>query len=360
MEQTAPTKEKTAKRSADQQLVPPDERFWQRYSPHAELPLSGAGSFALHALVLGVMVLLGVYGALWFGHANRSLPVEAVRLDLGGGGGSRHGQGDEDGKGEARVEAGNKTEETAPNPVTNQPAERPDLKVKPADRTPIKFDDDSKRYIRQTETQAARAFEKLANASTRFRVDDKPRSYGKGGTGSGGGSGDGKGKGTGDGRGDGSSGKLTQREKRMLRWSMLFNTRNAPDYLSQLQGLGAILAVPVRENGANREYRIIRNLAARPAKLLQEDVSQIQRIYWVDDNPQSVMDVMNVLRVPVRPSHFVAFMPEALENKLFQLEKKYLDAHHPGRTEDDIVETKFRINHSGNGYEPEVIDQKVK
>lgn len=361
MEQTAPTKEKSAKRSADQKLVPPDERFWQRYSPHAELPLSGAGSFALHFLILGVLVLLAVYGSLWFGHANRSLPIEAVRLDMGGGGGRPNGQGEEAGKGETRVEAGNKTDEAPANAVPNPPTERPDLTVKPETQSSLKFDDDAKRYINQTNTHAAQTFKNLADASTRFRVADghKPPK-GKGGPGAGGGSGSGTGPGTGDGRGPGTSGKLTQREKRMLRWTMLFKTENARDYLSQLHGLGAILAVPVNENGGNREYRIIRNLAARPAKLVQEDVSQIQRIYWVDDNPQSVMDVMGILGVRLRPSHFVAFMPEELEKKLFELEKKYLDAHHKGRTEDDIQETRFRINQSGSAYEPQVIDQKVK
>jgi len=147
----------------------------------------------------------------------------------------------------------------------------------------------------------------------------------------------------------------------MLRWSMLFNSNSGPDYLSQLQGLGAILAIPIREDKNGPEYRIVRDLSARPAKLINEDISKIQRIYWIDDKPQSVQDVMAVLGHPeLRPSHFVAFMPEELEQKLFRLEKAYLDKHRKGRTEDDIVETKFKINHTRGGYEPEVSSQKVK
>ena len=58
---------------------PPEERFWQRYSPHHELPLSGAGSFALHLVVLGVLLLFLV-GIIpnWLGTAKHALPVEAV------------------------------------------------------------------------------------------------------------------------------------------------------------------------------------------------------------------------------------------------------------------------------------------
>ena len=226
-------------------------------------------------------------------------------------------------------------------------------------RQPFKFDDAATRYIHQSDTAPSRAIQELAKANIRIRLPDgKKPGLGKGGTGSGGGSGDGQGTGTGNGRGEG-TGKLTQREKRMLRWTMAFNTNSALNYLSQLKGLGAILAIPVREDAAGREYRIVRNLTA-PAKLLQEDIGEIQRIFWIDDNPQSVQDMMAVLRVPLRPSHFVAFMPEELEAKLYKLEKAYLDKRHPGRTEDDIVETKFRINQSGKGYEPEVFAQKVK
>jgi hypothetical protein len=141
----------------------------------------------------------------------------------------------------------------------------------------------------------------------------------------------------------------------MLRWSMLFNTNNAGDYLAQLRGLGAILAIPVKEGPEGREYRLVRDLSARPAKLLEEDLSKIQRIYWVDEKPQSVNDVMASLGVDVRPSHFVAFMPQELEDKLFRMEKAYR-----GRSEDEIHETKFRVNKTARGYEPEVIAQTPK
>src|SRR5438552_2825247 len=39
---------------------PPEERFWQRYSPHHELSLSGTASLVLHALVMGLLLTGGL------------------------------------------------------------------------------------------------------------------------------------------------------------------------------------------------------------------------------------------------------------------------------------------------------------
>jgi hypothetical protein len=352
MAQTLPT-------SDNQPLVPPDERFWQRYSRHGELPLSGATSLALHLLVFGLLVLIAYLAYAVFSHTSHSLPVEAVRF--GGGGGDPRAKGDGPGRGEPVAEAGEgKTEETPADTNVNDKVERPALTIDAGPHKPPQFSEDDLRRIHRSETASSQAFERLHKANIRIRLPDgKQASGGKGGTGVGGGSGSGEGKGTGKGRGEG-QGTLTQREKRMLRWSMLFNSYNGADYLGQLQGLGAILAVPVREDANGSQYKIVRDLSARPAKLLDEDINKIQRIYWIDDKPQSVLDVMAILGLPLRPSHFVAFMPEELEQKLFRLEKAYLDKRHHGRTEDDILETKFKINRTGKGYEPEVSSQKVK
>jgi hypothetical protein len=291
-----------------------------------------------------------------FSHTSRSLPVEAVRF--GGGGGNPHGVGDAANAGKP-VEAGGPAEEKSTNPVTEEPIARPELKPDAGPKEQFKFDDTATRYIHRSDSDGAKAFQRLNQANQRVRLPDNESGYGKGGKGSGGGSGEGVGTGTGHGRGEG-SGTLTQREKRMLRWSMLFDTSSGRDYVSQLRGLGAILAVPVREEGNTPDYKIVRDLSARPAKLLDEDISKIQRIYWVDDKPQSVNDVMTILGVPVRPSHFVAFMPEELEQKLFKLEKDWLAKKNAGHTEDDIVETRFRIKQTKAGYEPEVTSQQVK
>src|SRR3982750_431601 len=44
-------------------LTPPDEKFWQRHSPHQEFPLSGVATVLIHLLVLfGLVLVAGVRG----------------------------------------------------------------------------------------------------------------------------------------------------------------------------------------------------------------------------------------------------------------------------------------------------------
>ncbi|HTU22732.1 MAG TPA: hypothetical protein VMG10_32125 [Gemmataceae bacterium] len=363
MAQTASPSDKTSKPAARTDLVPPDERFWERYSPHAEFPLSSAGSLALHILLLGVLLLAYFLSTVLglFSHSSQSLPVEAVRLDLGGGGGNPHGIGDGPNKGPAPQEVGGPQQEGIED-VPPEDIKPQQLDVKPGPQVKPQFDPEATRFLTETGGRSAKAFQDLSDVTSKLRVPDrKPSGSGQGGTGSGGGSGGGQGTGVGDGQGPG-KGTLTQREKRMLRWSMLFNTNSGENYVAQLRGLGAILAIPVREKDGVRDYKIVRDLSARHARLLTEDISKIQRIYWIDNTPQSVRDVLTVLGIRLKklPSHFVAFMPEELEQKLHSLEKAYLEKQYPTHTEDSITETKFRINVRGGKYEPEVTELKVK
>ncbi len=146
----------------------------------------------------------------------------------------------------------------------------------------------------------------------------------------------------------------TPHHKRQVPGKMLFETSNGQDYRNQLRALGAILAIPERE-GPNPKYLVLRKLTS-PAQLVEEDVSKIKRIYWIDGRPESVRALMGALGLAITPSHFVAFMPEEVENKLFELEK----ARAGGRPEDDIQETTFRIKRLGDRYEPELIAIKFK
>src|SRR5262245_50470153 len=87
-------------------LIPPDERFWVRYSPHHELPLSGVSSFAVHALVIGLLLLCAYPLAHLFTRPAHSVPVEAVQLEPGGGPRHAGGEGPGVGPGVRNVEVG--------------------------------------------------------------------------------------------------------------------------------------------------------------------------------------------------------------------------------------------------------------
>jgi len=172
---------------------------------------------------------------------------------------------------------------------------------------------------------------------------------GQGGKGVGGGKGDGVGTGEGDGTGPGKGGKIDIRQKRVLRWRMMFNTLNGDDYRRQLASLGAILAIPNPQGG----YLVMEDLTP-PVRPQPGDLSKITRIFWVDDTPQSVQSLSSALRLPATPPHIVAFFPETLEEELLRKEKAYR-----GKEEGDITETRFEIvQRAGGKYEPVVKGQK--
>lgn len=344
-------------RSAKKPPIPPDEKFWQHYSPHHEAPLSGIGSFALHFLIGGFLLLAAYLGWLGLGGHRGATPVDVVRLDLGGGGGDPHGKGDGPGDGalgQEVAEASNADQTLKPLDNTKPP--RPDLKdpaIAAQQLSPeVAANDDIKRFIKDGNENLAALAQLNRDIQNKLRDGLKPAGEGGGGSGSGGGTGSGTGTGEGTGRGEG-KGNLTQREKRMLRWVMQFDTRSGADYLRQLQGLGAILAIPKDRNG--NDYWVIRDLSSRPPRLENEDLSKIQRIYWIDDKPHSVMSIARALGLSEVPSHFVAFMPQELEDKLFQEELNYR-----GRKEDEIYSTQFRVERINGKYVPVVVSQKEK
>lgn len=343
---TAPTTQpKTAPAG---RLTPPDEQFWQRYSPHHEFPLSTVTSVALHVLVIALM-LIGGWMLLKLGWKDpaEGVPIEAVQM--GGGGGSEKGEG-----------GGPGVEGEPPPAEVVDPAAQPDKNPLPPvaikDVNPEQFDpvvaprviDDDGRPVVNPAADVMKGLKSLKEG-TRTKIFGPLAGKGRGGEGEGGGLDKGKDTGTGRGEGDG---KITARQKRVLRWVMLFNTQNGADYARQLAALGAILAFP-NPRDAN-EYLVIRDLAARPITANVEDLSLINRIFWVDEKRQSVDALARALGIEPMPPHFVAFFPEALEVKLLQLELKY-----ENKPEDRIDETKYEIRRTaGGGYEPRVVSQR--
>jgi len=352
---TAPEK----KAATPEPLIPPDEKFWHRYSPHGEAPLSLAGSVSLHLLVGGGLILFGVYLAAFFFKDRSSLPVEPVRLKFeGGGGGKRNGSGTGKGVGTGVEDTGKGTEDIS-NPTGAEDApKRPALNEVEKQKVEQKFAKADVRLVGTTES--GKAFARLDESIRSKLADGLKPGKGEGGPGSGGGMGTGTGMGTGSGTGDGKT-TLNKREKRMLRWNMRFTAGNGAEYLGQLKGLGAILAFPVT-GGENPQYKVVRDVRPGGA-LLDEDLSQIQRIYWIDDKPASVQDILQALgaRLPVLPGRFIAFMPETLEKQLYEMEKHYVTkVLRMPFNEDKIDETQFRVVFKRGKYQPELISVSLQ
>jgi hypothetical protein len=343
----APAPAKTATGKAAPKL-PPEEKFWKKYSPHHEFPLSSITSAALHLLVIGLL-LLGTWLAVALGLASmkQSPDVTAIALAPGGGGGNPKGVGNGPGQGDPPPPSENveKTDSREPTPALTLP-DLPEGPVDPVRLAEFKDPTTNSRVIVDT-NQAVKQMAAL-DEEARTKVFNALAGKGKAGPGSGGGEGPGKGPNKGPGQGEG-KGNISVRQKRVLRWTMIFNTLNGDDYARQLESLGAMIAIP-EPNG--KQYRLIKDLSKRPAEGKIEDLSTINSIYWVDDKPESVAGLARALMLPYRPGHIVAFFPPKLENKLVELERDF-----KGLKEEQIFETRFDVVKDGDGYVPKVVSQ---
>lgn len=345
--------ETAPKKAVDKQLLPPDERFWKRYSPHHEFPWSTVSGIAVHllvfALVFGYLKLQGRW-------SEKEKPLEVGAIQIAGGGGDPNGEGDGEGKPRRSEDTGDHNTKSEIKPTG--PVSKETLKSATVD--PInspEFKNDDGRLL----DDASEATKRLAGQSEDLRktlfagIQGPKQGKGQGGTGSGGGKDKGKGTGTGDLEGPG-KGNISVRQRRVLRWTMIFNTTDGYDYAKQLAALGAILAVP-KVNGKEDEYIVIRDLTRRPVQGKVEDLTEINRIFWVDDQPPSVGPLALALGLRPAPVRIVAFFPPSLEEKLLALEKE----RSGGKNEDEIKETRFRIIRTpgrGRGYEPQVDSQR--
>jgi hypothetical protein len=331
--------------SAGNPLTAPEERFWKHYSPHHEFPLSTVSSVALHALALILLALAAYYLSDLIKKRNKPLAEEALTFRPSGGGGSRTGEGGGPGVGEDDPQPPEDTGDTKPDNPEQPEKKRPDL-VKKGDVPIVPLeeikDPDMRRLINagKDTVQAASSLSK----ETRAKLSKALRKgAGEGGPGRDGGKDKGAGRGEGEGKGE-----LTKREKRVLRWTMIFDTFSGEDYRRQLAALGAFLAIPQPDG----QYIVIRELTSS-AKGQVEDLETIPNIHWVDNKPDSVAALCHALRIAPIPPHIVAFFPPSLEEKLLRLELRY-----KGLKEEQIYETRFKIKKIGGGeYEPVVISQ---
>jgi hypothetical protein len=326
--------------ASGQLLTPPDEQFWVRYSPHHEFPLSTVISVCFYVL-LGITAVVCYYVlAPLFSGKSDPIPLETVALGGAGGIPGEPGSGGDGGDKTPVEDLGDQhklAQENKP-PVALSEMPRPDVKVETVPVDPK--DAEAVRYITNGNISAESLSKVGQDASAMLMKQVGGKSAGKNsGTGGTGGTG-----------GDGGDGRLmNERQKRVLRWTMMFDTRTGDDYRVQLLALGAILGIP----GPDGQYRIIRDLKQKPARLETEDLKKINRIFWVDDRPDSIGPLAQALGIPA-PQHVVAFFPEKLEGELLRKERAFAN-----RKENEILETRFRVVRSGSSYQPIVVDQRA-
>ncbi len=295
---------------------------------------SGLVSFVFHFLLFLIVSLLGSTVT-----SKPALPVTVSAVQVSDGTASGDPGSMEDGLAGGDVAEASAEQEQPNLPSPESPSEAieslTDVPVEtvPLTTAPTKQEIADRRS--EAQQQATRA--QTAAQAARDRLSQTPGgSRGGGATGSSGGGATGSGGGGGGGR--------------SARWVLKFNTNRASDYLSQLGGLGADVAFPQR----GEKYLYFTNLSGTPAKSIR-DLAQESRIYWIDENPQSISGIAGVLGIPIPPA-MVAFLPPALEEKMVKLELAYKGA----ASEEEILQTVFECVKRGGSQEVIVVDQKLK
>jgi hypothetical protein len=334
--------------SRSQRRTPPPETFWKRYSRHGEFPLSTVVSASLHVLLGGLLILGALF--LWTPAAPKKIPVDVVR-----------------GPGSTGLNPGAKQ----PGEVGNHgaagdeaPEPRKDAKPTRDDPPPPGLDPEAilaeLPREQRTPDREARIREGV-NLSHFKNINDRrdqrlreglrePPGPGQDGAGRDGVKDKGRDKGEGDRPGSGKTGGLrNEREEFLERCDLKFVTRGPGDYFRQLKALGAVLAVPIPEEPF---YRIV---YTPPGTKEVKDIRELNRVYWKDYRPDSVQEMMTILKRPERPSHFVALMPQELEDRLRAMEKQQAEAH--GRAVKDVRRTVFRVVEKDGRYVVELAEQ---
>jgi hypothetical protein len=360
MSQATAVQDNHASKTAKKAPAPPDERFWQRYSPHHEFPLSVAGSIVLHAVCFFLLLLIvGGLLARWLNLNPEPPEISAVAMVEGGGGGDP--QGVERGAKGGVVPTGQEAVQSNPqDKVAAAPIDKPEElkieKVQPRppelDLKPTQINDrmlaESDAMVRQLKDIHAR----VGKIQEGLLAD---KGYGKGGSGGGSGGGDGTGVGTKTGPGTGNS-PGTVRQKRQARWFMEFppgrdaqgrpvtTMENGRFLLKQLNGMGAALVI--RQPGG--KFLVIKDLLGGGSR--GDHVNELTGMYWIWDKPEDVRALTLALNLKSPPADKViaAFFPEKLEAELLAKEK----AASNNLPEDEIELTVFEVVPRGGAYEP--------
>jgi hypothetical protein len=367
----APASSDTRPVAAKRPQAPPDERFWKRYSPHYELPLSFVIAVSLHVAA----VLLLVFTAIWF-VASSDSPQAPPRMDvveiMGGDPGiDGLGVGNTPaGGGDKKVDAENVGEPDAGKTSTppkqtqlaalQEPAKGAELKIPDAGTEPPDPDgadeafaglDKATRQATEDIINATRPSPAPAKGST--NKGGKNPGPAKSGTGGRPNRGTGIGNRTGPGKGRSPYGQvLTDQRKRQMRWQILAST-NGQIHLAKLKALRVTLVMPTLKPGEFQIFDLERSLRPQYTKRLEE---QADKVWWTNRDPVEVATLAQVLAVP-KPPCFVIFLPKALEDRMVQLEGEY-----QGAREEQIEKTIWDVPLRNGRYasEPQVVRQILK
>ena len=303
-------------------LAPPDEQFWEKYSPHHEFPLSSVGSIALHVGGL-VLILLALWLLSRLSISDKTaVPMRAVIVAGDGEGAEGRGGGG----GDQRKEDVDPIRQTLPKrEVPNADMERVVEDIKPyLPKVPSTRDG-----LRPEDLPTPKRIAGLDEATKKALMEGMSGKKGKG-------AGEGSGGPGPEGAGSGNAGDPSSSANRAVRWELNFKTANGKDYLDQLAAMKATLVFPQPPNW--KTNKVYRNIGAGPAAGEDFDINKLPGLYFVDDDAGSASRLARSMGLDYSPPHFIAFFPKDIEEELATKEREFR-----GRKEGEIFSTSFKI-----------------
>ncbi|MFO0967963.1 MAG: hypothetical protein U0793_20580 [Gemmataceae bacterium] len=352
--------------SSTRPLLPPPETFWKKYSPRHEAPLSSAISIFLHAVVIGLILLLGYLAQLRWNDPNERPPENDV-VELGpGAGGPEGGSGPSglpgDGKPiEVNVGSPGAIEEIYGQKFVPESA-APEIAPPELDPAALKPDPDPTAKdvfdeLKKTSKEPPEP-KKMTTPAT-IAKSPGPRTKDKGGIGGtkggvggsdGGGYGPGPGKGSkwGPGGPGGGGRPMTRAEFLAQRWN--FDLSGPPKvHLDKLTKIGFIVGL---EGADGRFYTI--DTAAKPLQpRLDTQEKYKDAVKWFNRHPPSVEGVTKEMGIGFPVKHIVLILPREREKKLIEEELRYAKSKGVAVKSFDYIWFDFQVR--DGQYEPKAL-----
>jgi len=332
-------------------LAPPSDSVWTKYSPNHEFPMASTVSILVHGLLLA----LAIVGGLAFNNRLHSEAGQAPKMDVAfvaNANGTPDAGGDGPSGNSAKGTEFTETKQAPKDPLDTTNLAPPMLD--PIMPRPLEANSDIAINIPSANPPDMKnAFDTLQRD---LKIADAKQSSGPGGfggtgTGVGGGNGTGKGIGNGPGTKPGNAGTPSRAEVLAQRWR--FNPSGSPrEHVEKLIAAGVRVGF---KDGADQFY-LIADLKKRPVNYQLEPFEKYKdTVKWFSQDPRSVLGMAVELQLPGPPQFFVLLLPKEREQKLAEAEFQY--ARTKNRDLKGVQETWFDFQAVGGAFVPAVAAQ---
>jgi hypothetical protein len=350
------------------QLWRPEETFWQRYSPHHEIPVATVTAVTLCGFVLGGVVLIGLLTLGLSAGVDGPPGSDAVIVEPGGGPGL-------DGEGTGTTPLGKAKTELATSDGPSKPAAQrtvapleplvKDLKADPLavpvpsdseatlDPSPFdKLEKDAKQADLEQQIQKERKAAQKAKAQAAKAGTGGPPGGGNG-PGAGGGKGTGFGPGDGAGTGPNGAGRIggrapTIHEIHARRWQIFLS----PDIDLHLRTLVAMRVTYLFQDNSGRLYQV-QDLKRTPVEVKPvPPIDSKTVVAWQFEDKRILTGLAQKLGLRFWPAKGFITLPADVEQNLAAVEQEAIQKQ--GRGDMFIRRTHFDVRFKNGAYEPYV------